>query len=284
MHPLTFIHITDTHLNAPHNGSFLQLETIQQLQEVFRQVQAMAFKPTFVVVSGDLSHEGNSDDYRFIKDLFDQASQTLGVPILVALGNHDHRAPFNEGYLGISGSDAAYYYAREFEGLRLIVLDSHWDGHHAGRLSEEQLAWLKQQLETRAPRGTVIVVHHPPHLNSLSGLTGQTLVNAAEFVEVVAGSDVIAILSGHVHMVSASTVGSVLSVTSQGTAFGLDPLVTTGMRIIEAYGYNLCLVSNDELIVQPFDLSSSRREVFYMSREQLTAVIHDFTQDSNAEL
>lgn len=279
MQPLTFIHLTDTHLNAPSNGSFLQMDAIGQLREVVRHIQSMPFKPAFAVISGDLAHEGSVDDYRFIRDLLEHESQALGVPILVALGNHDHRAPFNEGFLGISGSSQAYYYTREFDGLRVIVLDSHWDGHHAGLVSDEQIEWLKQQLSVRAPRGTVLVLHHPPHLNSLMELTGHPLANAAELAAALVGSDVIAILSGHVHMTSISTINGILSVTSQSTAFGLDPLVTTGMRMIETYGYSLCLLNENGLIVQPFELPSSRREILYMSRQQIAA----FMEKSAAE-
>jgi 3',5'-cyclic AMP phosphodiesterase CpdA len=271
--PLYFVHITDTHLNAPNKDTFLKLDTAAHLRTVLAQVRALAFKPAFVVITGDVAHEGDANDYRFVKQLVDEESALLGVPILLALGNHDHREPFNDGYLGQPGSDSAHYFTQEFDGVRVIILDSHWVGSHSGKLDEEQLAWLKAQLAMRAERGTLIFVHHPPHVNSFFKDTDHLLTNSDALAEAIAGSDVIGILSGHVHMNSVSAFHNVLSVTGQATAFGLDPAETRGMRMIEAYGYNLCIVQDGALIVQPFELPTSRREVLFMTFEQLAAAM-----------
>ncbi len=282
--PMYFIHITDTHLNAPTKNSFLKLDTAGNLRTVLGQIRHLSIQPTFVVITGDLAHEGDAEDYRFIKQMLDEESAALGAPILVALGNHDHRDAFNEGYLGNAGSEAAYYYTEDFDGLRVIVLDSHWNGHDAGKLDEEQLVWLKSQLGQKAALGTLLFVHHPPHLNSFFKTTEHLLTNNQGLAEAIQGSDVLGILSGHIHFNSVSPFACILSSTGQATAFGLDPSVTDGMRMIEAYGYNLGIVIDGSLIIQPAELPTSRRELLYMTFEQLAeATKHHSAEEALTE-
>jgi 3',5'-cyclic AMP phosphodiesterase CpdA len=277
--PFYFVHITDTHLNAPIKDSFLKLDTAAHLREVLAQVRTLAFKPAFVVITGDLAHEGDAEDYRFIKQLLDEESAALGAPILVALGNHDHRDAFNEGYLGQLNRDAAHYAVHDFDGVRVVILDSHWVGSHSGKLDDEQLAWLKQQLATDSVHGTLLFVHHPPHTNTFFADTSHLLTNSDALAEAIEGSDVVGILSGHVHLNSVSAFSKVLSVTGQATAFGLDGTETRGMRMVEAYGYNLCILKDGMLTVQPYEMPSSRREVLFMTFEQLQAAMQHNTAE-----
>lgn len=163
--PLYFIHMTDTHVKAPTAKPFLNLDTSGKLRAVFAAVKALSIQPAFFVISGDLTHEGDIEDYRHLRAVVDEEAAAFGVPVFVSLGNHDHRAPFREGYLGEGAAENAYYYAEMIDGLRLIVLDSEIsdEGEKVeGRLDAAQLAWLRTQLKTPAPRGTIIVVHHPP--------------------------------------------------------------------------------------------------------------------------
>lgn len=275
--PLHFIHITDTHLNAPSKEPFLKLDPWGNLRAVLAEVRALPYKPAFVVITGDLAHEGDAEDYRAIRQGLTEESTTLGAPILVALGNHDHRDAFNAGYLGQPGSDAAYYFAQDFDGLRVIVLDSHWVGSHSGRLDEAQLAWLREQLAAPAPRGTLLCLHHPPHINLYMKDTSRLLTNSDALAQVIAGSDVIGILSGHVHMNSMADIQGALSVTGQATAFGLDANETRGMRLIDAWGYNVCIVHEGGLVVQPFEMPASRREVMFMTHEQIATATQRHT-------
>ncbi|WP_458794083.1 metallophosphoesterase family protein, partial [Nocardia farcinica] len=50
----------------------------------------------------------------------------------------------------------------DVNGLRIIALDSTVPGQHHGEISDEQLAWLRRELEVPAPDGTLIALHHPP--------------------------------------------------------------------------------------------------------------------------
>src|SRR5579875_1226083 len=97
--PIHFLHITDTHLNKPTIKQKFLNDPVHNLQRVFDDVYNFETKISFIVISGDLVHEGDEEDYRFIRRFLDEQSERLGVPIYVGLGNHDHRSSFRVGYL-----------------------------------------------------------------------------------------------------------------------------------------------------------------------------------------
>jgi 3',5'-cyclic-AMP phosphodiesterase len=266
--PLYFVHITDTHLNAPGKEGFLKLDTTANLREILTQVRGLSFRPAFVVISGDLAHEGDAEDYRFIREMLDAEQEALGAPVLVALGNHDHRAPFHEGYFGQAGETRGHYFVQAFDGLRVFVLDSNYPGHDEGLLDADQLAWLKAGLAAESTPA-LLVVHHPPHTNSFFTDHTHLLTNADTLAEAIAGAPVAGILSGHIHFNSLASFAGVLSAAGQGAAFGLDSTDRTAMRLINAYGYSLGIFQNGALSVQPVTLPSDRRELMRISFEDI---------------
>jgi len=90
-------------------------------------------------------------------------------------------------------------------GLRLIALDSTVPGWHHGDLDAAQLAWLRDELRTPAPLGTLLALHHPPLPSHIPLFDILELQHQDELADVVRGSDVRGILAGHLHY---STSGS----------------------------------------------------------------------------
>ena len=84
----------------------------------------------------------------------------LGVPLYLALGNHDSRPYFREGYLEEEPTEESYYYSVMESGLRLIVLNTQVPGSNEGHLDEERLEW-RGRLSPLLPEGSIIVLHHP---------------------------------------------------------------------------------------------------------------------------
>lgn len=263
--PTYFIHMTDTHIKAPTAKGFLGLDTTAKLHAIFTEVKNLSIQPAFFVISGDLTHEGDTEDYRHLKNLIDSEVAAFDVPVLVSLGNHDHRSPFREGYLGESAAENPYYYTTEIDGLRLIILDPNInDGEKVeGRLDTEQLTWLKAELSTPAGRGTIIVIHHPLLPNALRLLDSHLLTNPDEFAEAVLGSDVIGILSGHIHFNSTGNFHGIPSVACAGVAFNLDPSTSQSMRFIDSSGYNLVMVKDGQMIAQPMPIPGTHKELYH---------------------
>ncbi|OPH56970.1 hypothetical protein BC351_26530 [Paenibacillus ferrarius] len=259
---MRFVHLTDTHLNAPgKEGQFPNSKHYEKVRQTIRHIRETKVDPAFVLVTGDLSHGGDEEDYVFIRSLFDEASEQLGVPVYVVLGNHDHLSAFRQGYLGEAPSEDPYYYVQNINGLRLIGLNSQIPNQPGGRIDEVQLAWLEQQLLTPAPKGTIVALHHP--LFSLGGFTAKGLLveNRDEVARVVAGTDVIGMFAGHIHSNLFGTYQGIFHVAAAGTAFTAE--LGEGkehFQFIDICGYNIVTVSEEGIVVQSIDLPRSRAE------------------------
>jgi len=262
MKPIQFVHLTDTHMNAPDTeGPFAKLQLAEKVKHVFGHIQQSGLRPSFLLITGDLSHEGDTADYAYIRKLLDEGSETIGAPVYVVLGNHDHRAPFREGYLGETASEEPYYYTQTIDGLRLIGLNSQVPGAHNGTIDDRQMAWLAEQLRTTAPRGTIVAIHHP--LLTINGMPGDhTLTNRDALMDVLAGTDVIGMMAGHVHSNNVGTFRGILSVAAAGTAFGGELADAEHFRMFDACSYNVVTVDQDGVAVSTVTLPTSNAEFF----------------------
>ncbi|MBB6671668.1 metallophosphoesterase family protein [Cohnella nanjingensis] len=262
MEPIFFLHLTDTHINVPGKNPLFQLDMTDKLRAVFAEAAKLARKPAFVIISGDLTQDGDVDDYRHLRAVLDEEQAKLGVPIHVSLGNHDSRPAFREGFLGEAPSEQSYYYNVMEGDLRLVVLNTQVPGTNDGRLDAEQLAWLKDTLAVPAPAGTVVVLHHPVVKTPSALMDTHLLDNPDDLAAAIAGSDVIGLLSGHIHFNSIGLFHGIPSAAGTGVAFGLDPTSTDSMKFIDNSGYNLVLVKEGRMIVTPQAMPGDQRVAF----------------------
>lgn len=271
MEPIFFIHLTDIHISVPGKKPLFGIEMSDKLRAACAEIRTLETKPSFVVISGDLTHDGDLEDYRFLKKLIDEEAALLGIPIHVALGNHDFREPFREGYLEEEPSNESYYYSFMANGLRIVMLNTQVPGTHGGRLDEVQLAWLKGLLAEPAPSGTIIVHHHPVVKTPTDIMDDHLLENPQDLANVIEGSDVIGLLSGHIHYHNVGTLRGILCAAADGLAFGLDPSTLTNMRFIDRSGYNLITVKNGQMSVQPMTLPGEQRLLYELNVTKIHA-------------
>lgn len=267
MKPLFFAHLTDTHINVPGKSPLFQIDTSIKLREAFAELGKLSEKPRFVVISGDLTQDGDTDDYRHLRELIDEEKAKLGVPVYVALGNHDTRSYFREGYLGEEPSEESYYYSVMEDGLRLVVLNTQVPDMHGGRLDEEQLAWLRDTLAEPAPLGSIVVLHHPVNPTFTPLMDSHLLDNPEDLAAAIQGTDVIGLLSGHIHCNSIGLFEGVPSAAATGIAFGLDPTSPESMKFIDNSGYNLVLVKEGQMLVTPIAMPGEHRFVYEYKME-----------------
>ncbi|CAM4466317.1 metallophosphoesterase family protein [Paenibacillus tarimensis] len=251
---LYFIHLTDTHVNKPGLTPMYGVEAAANMRRVFAHIRTLPVKPAFVVVSGDLTHDGDAEDYRYLRQLMNEEMTALGgVPLYPALGNHDLRGPFREGYLGESGDDP-YYYTVDIDDVRLIVLDSLLPGEVPGRIDEAQMDWLRRVLEEPASGGTLIALHHPAGLTAGGLLDEHRLINHEELAEAIAGKNVLGLLSGHIHYPFFGSFHGVGTFTAPGASVGFEPCGEESIRYVDRIGYNLCVLRGGVLHAVPFIL------------------------------
>ncbi len=235
---VTVVQLTDTHIVGA--DVHKAVDTYDNLTRVLARLVASNQRIDALVLSGDLTDSGAPEAYQRLRDAVEPAAQALGAAVIYAMGNHDERGAFARVLLGGSESgeqplDSVY----EVRGLRIVVLDSTTPGRHEGRLEPEQLAWLREQLATPAPLGTLLVLHHPPIPSVIKTSNFLRLYDADELADVVAGSDVRMIVCGHNHFTGAAAIAGIPVWVGPPMSYRSDPLAPVGRhRGIVGYGFS----------------------------------------------
>ena len=215
------VHLSDTHFvtgAAPLMGT---VDSDGHLAEALRGLTASGLRPSAIVVTGDIADTGAADAYARVRAMLEPVAAELGAELIWVMGNHDDRGRFRAGLLDGEGS-AEVDAVHDLDGLRLIVLDSTVPGHDWGLVTPAQLEWLAGVLATPAPKGTVLAMHHPPLpvpivLAQLIELREQAALEA-----VLTGTDVRAIIAGHLHYSTFSTFAGIPVSAAAATCYTTD--------------------------------------------------------------
>lgn len=222
------LHISDTHLLAGGGSLYGRVPSEQHLRRLFAEFEASGARPDAIVFTGDLADHGEPDAYRRLRAIVDPVAADLGARVVWVMGNHDDRRAFHAELLDEPASDAPVDSVVELDGLRIITLDSTVPGFHHGAVSPAQRAWLAEVLATRAPHGTILAMHHPPVPSVLDLAVSVELRDQANLAEVLAGSDVRAILAGHLHYSSTATFAGIPVSVASATCYTQDLNVPVG--------------------------------------------------------
>ncbi len=218
----TIVHLSDTHFldaNRPLGGRF---DTAANLGRTLQKVRGLGIHPDAIVVTGDLTDEGEPGAYRDLRELLEPLARELAAPLVWVAGNHDERPALREQLLDAEPTQEPVTGVWDLDGLRLIALDTSVPGWHHGNLDEGQLGWLREQLATPAPLGTLIAMHHPPIPSHLPFFDILELRDQQRLADVIAGTDVRGILAGHLHYSTSGTFAGVPVSVSAATCYTMN--------------------------------------------------------------
>lgn len=184
-------------------------------------------RPDFILIGGDLIHGGFRSTPEAMEPRWEVALQflrSLGAPWFAAAGNHDlvgaqhpdfspnltdPRRMFREK-LGLAQS----YYSHDIAGYHLILIDSvqpvagnKWG--YEGRIPEEQMQWLRNDLlRVRAETPIILVTHMPILSGFFQATMGATtapppsliLTNGMEVIRLFENHNLQLVLQGHLHV------------------------------------------------------------------------------------
>jgi 3',5'-cyclic AMP phosphodiesterase CpdA len=264
---LTLIQLTDLHILPSADDRLYGEDTLANAQRAVDAVAASGLTPAGFLMTGDLANNGEMESYARLRSFVDEVQARFKVPVLPALGNHDARQAFRAAYLGegSDANDAPYHYVGSVDDLRVIVLDPIVPGRPNGKIAAEQLDWLRAQLREAAPAGTLLVIHHPPLPGPVPILNYLILQEPGALAAIIAGTDVIGILSGHVHHPTVGTFAGVTCWAGPATAFTVDPLYHgadgSGFRAIAGTGFSLIHLYGRTLVPSAVSLPSDGREL-----------------------
>ena len=205
------LHLSDTHVT----GSGHDMDGVDAVAALERILLDARHVPDLdlIVVSGDIADDGSAAGCEAVLERVGAFAARRGVPHVYSTGNHDRRAAFRKvlgsGHVDPDGADRGTLLDAEADlcaavshvgDLRVVTLDSLVPGEVHGHLDPRQLSRLSELLSSPAPDGTVVVFHHPPiRLGALPHVAAVGLREVSPLEEVVRGTDVRAILTGHLH-------------------------------------------------------------------------------------
>ena len=221
------IQISDVHLTA--DGSLPPgVRPRDQLTEGLRRLEAAGLRPDVFLLSGDLADAGDGACYQDLAGILGPAAARTGADVVYLPGNHDDRDGFRRHLTTGNGAGPAGSGPGPVnqtcwrDGLRVIALDSTVPGEAHGELSDETLAYLGSELETPAPDGTVVALHHPPLPSPVQPMTQISLRDPDRLRDAIEGTDVRLVLCGHYHHEAAGVLGTVPVWVSPATAYLMD--------------------------------------------------------------
>lgn len=246
----TLLHISDTHLVGGDELLYGTVDSEAYIQQVVDDVRASGVRPDSLIFTGDLADRGQVEAYKKLRAIVEPIAQELDAQLIWAMGNHDDRGAFREHLLDQVPHAAPVDHVYEVNGLRVITLDSSVPGFHHGEIAPEQLDWLARELAIPAPFGTVLALHHPPvpcvfDLAVLVELRDQT-----GLADVLRGSDVRAILAGHLHYSTTATFAGIPVSVASSTCYTQDLNVPMGSQRGRdgAQGFNLVHVYPETIV------------------------------------
>ena len=255
----TLLHLSDTHLRAPGARLFDVIDGAERMQRTLASIVDSGVRPDALIFTGDLADLGEPEAYTRLRSLVEPAAAAIGARVMWVMGNHDDRVAFRSRLLDDESGDAAPYdRVEEIDGLRIVTLDSSVPGHHHGEVSDDQLDWLAQVLREPAPLGTVLAMHHPPVPAVLDLAASVELREQRRLAKVLRGTDVRAVIAGHLHYSTFATFAGIPVSVASSTCYAQDLTVPVGGTRPQdgAQSYNLVHLYDDTVVhsVVPVDV------------------------------
>lgn len=194
---LVLAHVSDLHLDGSPTAYARAARVVEHLVEVGGGLDA-------VLVTGDVSDRGASDDYEAVRRLFTR----VPVPTVFAPGNHDDRTAFAAALLDRRGHAEHQPINQVLDlapSVRVVVLDSVLPRSTHGLLQETTLNWLDATLTAAPTTFTLVALHHPPIPLELPRLDLLRLSQPERLAAVMARHPQVgAVLCGHAHTAAAA--------------------------------------------------------------------------------
>ena len=191
---MRLLQLSDPHLVASDQAMVRDRPALALWNQALEQVDRL--QPDALVITGDLAQDESWGAYRRLRD---SLARLVSCPVALLPGNHD-RPCLIDAVLGRAHLTAPGELMLSTG--RLIILNSHWCGHPAGRLGPRQLAWLEQRLQAIAadPMPLVVALHHPPMAIGHPVLDAMSLVDHASLRSLLTPIPSLrAVLFGHIH-------------------------------------------------------------------------------------
>lgn len=250
---LKFIHLTDMHL-LPVGRAIYGLDPSWRFSRAIDSINAEHGDAAFCVVTGDLTHYGQQEAYRELRECLGR----LALPVHLLIGNHDDRGHFVEAFPEVPRDAAGFVQGTmETEAGVFVFLDTHEPGVSYGVFCAQRAAWLADALARSAPKPVFLFMHHPPFPVGIVSMDTISLRDTQAFAAALEPhrARVRHLFFGHLHRPLAGSWRGIPVSTLRGTnhqvALKLAQAKVPGSH--EPPQYGVVLVEEDTIIVHMHD-------------------------------
>jgi 3',5'-cyclic AMP phosphodiesterase CpdA len=212
----TFVQISDSHIGfrKPPNEN-----VVGTLQVTMKQINMLPKLPDLVIHTGDLTHLAKPDEFDTVAEICKSArtGRVVYVP-----GEHDvftddgklYRERFGKGTRGTG------WHSFDHKGVHFVGLVNvaNLKPGGLGTLGQEQLDWLKRDLQGLGSSTPVVVYAHVP-LWTVYPKWGWGTEDSAQALALLKRFGSVTVLNGHIHQILQKVEGNVTFHTARSTAF-----------------------------------------------------------------
>lgn len=203
---LTFIHISDTHLNPDldYTKPYADYTPIEGARELVKSIQKLPFQADFILHTGDVVYDPDDSAYEAVKEVF----APIDMPIYYIAGNHDDNDGLQHHLMGRTDEEIIpnLHYEFEINGVQVICVDSNGPAEvPAGNVTDVQLEWLDKLCTADDDRPLIVAIHHNPIPVDVPWLDDwMRITNGLDFHNIVkkASSRLVGVFHGHIHQQS----------------------------------------------------------------------------------
>lgn len=214
--------ISDTHIQLAEPAAAGRLD---DLVRTVQSINDLPEQPDLVLHTGDVAHDATTADYAAART----ALSRLKAPVYATIGNRDRRESFYTAFVGDGYLRPGFgfaQYAFDAGPLRLVAVDTQDDASALGGFCQARADDLRQLLAAGNGKPTLVFAHHPPlTLPDMKEPALQYRDHAAAglLVDCLAkASNVIGVVTGHVHRARAVPLGRVTLTTVPSIAADLS--------------------------------------------------------------
>lgn len=211
------VQVTDTHLYANTADVLVGMNCEEGMRDVISLIRKEEGPLAAVLCTGDISQDNSSISYQ----RFAHAVATLAAPQYWIAGNHDEVPKMKEA---LGADNPCFARAFSLPGWRIILLNSHVEGHVYGRLAQAELDFLAEELEASKDQSALVCLHHNCVPVAAAWLQVHALKNSEELFAVLDRfTHVKAVLFGHIHHELVHERRQVLYLGSPSTCIQFHP-------------------------------------------------------------
>lgn len=211
---LNFVQISDSHIgfNKPANP-----DVAGTLQATVDKINALPNPPDFIIHTGDLSHLAKAGEFDTLAQILKGArpQQIFYVP-----GEHDTSVDDGKKYLERygKGTKGRGWYSFDQKGVHFVGLVNVGALEGLGKLGEDQLAWLADDLSGHSSSTPIVLFAHIP-LWMVYPEWGWGTEDSAQALGHLKRFGSVTVLNGHIHQVLQKVEGNITFHTGMSTAF-----------------------------------------------------------------